>query len=582
MEITSLYQKTRREFGRAVNTFSTTEPESLGSWPSDVYVKANYVERDPAVLELQAIPEMSEHEVNTERFAYVTHGMLHTEGGWPKDIDCAEKEQTTRYRKKVEKDEEYIRQVKALGEGVEHSIMQNSAIDIYQEYFAGEYADHSSEPPSAKTLSVFKDPAEVKRTVCSISWYPDGGKKLAVAFAIMQFQDWRMDGMSSLSYIWDVNNPNTPEMELQPSSALCCLEYNPKDPHLLVGGSYNGLISYWDTRKGSNPADTSLIEKSHRDPVYALAWLQGKTAFECASTSTDGQVLWWDIRKLGEPSEKLVLEDKNTPDNRPMGGVCLEYSAAAGPTKFLVGTEQGSVVSCNRKAKNPADRIGTVYEGHCGPVYALQRNPFYPKFFLTIGDWTVRLWNEELRSPIMTSKYFKNYVLDATWSPTRPGVFLSTKMDGTLDVWDYFYKQNDPTLSLQIDDDGLFSVAMQDQGSLVAAGSVDGSVYMLELCEGLATMQQNEKQSVQQMLERESKREKNLEARAKEMRQKEKRMAEAQEGADGEKPTWAEQETAIEKDFWSTVEAFALKAKANGYGASPPSDDEIENGTPPQ
>ena len=56
-----------------------------------------------------------------------------------------------------------------------------------------------------------------------------------------------------------------------------------------------------------------------------------------------------------------------------------------------------------------------MYEGHCGPVYALQRNPFYPKFFLTIGDWTVRLWNEELRSPIMTSKYFKNYVLDATW-----------------------------------------------------------------------------------------------------------------------------------------------------------------------
>ena len=103
-------------------------------------------------------------------------------------------------------------------------------------------------------------------------------------------------------------------------------------------------------------------------------------------------------------------------------------------------------------------------------MYALHRNPFYPKFFLTIGDWTVRLWNEELRSPIMTSKYFKNYVLDATWyahcgctyrgythygcthyggssrcgytyygctllarSPTRPGVFLSTKMDGTLD-----------------------------------------------------------------------------------------------------------------------------------------------------
>ena len=53
-------------------------------------------------------------------------------------------------------------------------------------------------------------------------------------------------------------------------------------------------------------------------------------------------MLWWDIRKLGEPSEKLLLEDKNTPDNRPMGGVCLEYSAAAGPTKFLVRVKSDS------------------------------------------------------------------------------------------------------------------------------------------------------------------------------------------------------------------------------------------------
>ena len=189
--------------------------------------------------------------MNTERVEYISVGMYHQEGGWPKDVDPTEKEQTTRYRKKVEKDEEYIRQIKSLGDSVEHSIMQNNAVDIYQEYFSGEYADHSSDPPSAKTLSVFKcvaarprrapapprppasnrppaatpapglaptprlsrrrDPNTVKRTVSNISWYPDGGKKLAVAFAIMQFQDWRMDKMSNLSYIWDVNNPNFPE-----------------------------------------------------------------------------------------------------------------------------------------------------------------------------------------------------------------------------------------------------------------------------------------------------------------------------------------------------------------------------------
>lgn len=96
----------------------------------------------------------------------------------------------------------------------------------------------------------FRDPNEIKRTVSHISWYPDGGRKLAVAFSVMQFQDWRMEKMSHKSYIWDVNNPNTPDFELQPSSPLCCLEYNPKDPHILLGGSYNGLISMFDTRKG--------------------------------------------------------------------------------------------------------------------------------------------------------------------------------------------------------------------------------------------------------------------------------------------------------------------------------------------
>ena len=53
--------------------------------------------------------------------------------------------------------------------------------------------------------------------------------------------------------------------------------YNPKDHNIIVGGAYNGLIAWWDTRKGSAPCDCSSIEKSHRDPVYKIQWLQSKT-----------------------------------------------------------------------------------------------------------------------------------------------------------------------------------------------------------------------------------------------------------------------------------------------------------------
>ena len=38
------------------------------------------------------------------------------------------------------------------------------------------------------------------------------------------------------------------------------------------------------------------------------------------------------------------------------------------PTKFMVGTEQGIVISCNRKAKTPAEKIVCTFSGHHGHV----------------------------------------------------------------------------------------------------------------------------------------------------------------------------------------------------------------------
>ena len=53
--------------------------------------------------------------MNTERFETEIRGVNHTEGGWPKDINPAEVEQTIRFRKKVEKDEIYMQVIQDLG-----------------------------------------------------------------------------------------------------------------------------------------------------------------------------------------------------------------------------------------------------------------------------------------------------------------------------------------------------------------------------------------------------------------------------------------------------------------------------------
>jgi hypothetical protein len=73
------------------------------------------------------------------------------------------------------------------------------------------------------------------------------------------------------------------------------------------------------------------------------------------------------------------------------------------------------------------------------------------------------------------------------------------------------------------------------------------------------------------MLERESKREKNLEARAKELKQKERRAGEASEG-DGAAPAvdWETQQKEVEAAFWATVNANEEKAAPNGGAEDDP------------
>ena len=334
--------------------------------------------------------------------------------------------------------------------------------------------------------------------------------------------------MPANSYIWDVVNPNTPETTLKPASPLVCMRYNPKSADTIIGGSYNGLITFFDLRKsGSAPAEVSVIEHSHHDPVYDVFWISSKTGNQCCSVSTDGWMLWWDIRHLAQPTYKLQLTGK---DSKLVGGSSMEYNTEAGPTKYLVGTEQGMVLSVNLRNSKQNNGI-TVYDTgagkHHGPIYSIQRNPTHSKFFLTIGDWTARIWCEDLKTPIMSTTYHESYVTAGCWSPTRAGVFFVTRMDGVVDIWDFFYRQNEVAYSHKVGDVPLSSISVQGSsqggGRLVAVGDSNGMISLMEVTEGLATSQSNEKAAISGMLERETKREKNLEMREKEQRRKKQR-----------------------------------------------------------
>jgi dynein intermediate chain 2 len=92
-------------------------------------------------------------------------------------------------------------------------------------------------------LNLQSDPNHIKRTAFDVSWYPDEGHKFAVAYSVLKFQSMPLN-MSLDSYIWDIEVPNTPDQTLTPISPIVSLKYNPKDPHILVGGCYNGILCF--------------------------------------------------------------------------------------------------------------------------------------------------------------------------------------------------------------------------------------------------------------------------------------------------------------------------------------------------
>lgn len=552
-EISYMYSKIRKEFGRPCE-FQPSEPEDLTNNLPNEALLSEYTLLNPMEREIDNIPCLSEASTNTQQVEMRPRGQTHVEGGWPLQVDPTELDEKTKFRKKVEREDGYYQTCKRLvDEHAEKVLKQNNAIDIFESYFVGDELDLSSGPPSAKTITVFQDPSPVKRCVCKISWLPDG-KKLAMAYCNTKFQG-STEGMTVKSHVWDVNNPNSPELDLVPQSPLCCLQYSPKDTNLIAGGSYNGIVQLWDVRKATSAvgsSDTtksaktdkdnrSIIDDSHKDPVWDLKWLLSKTG-EFLTVSTDGRALIWDLRKLSEPAqgEAVVLKPSDKiNDGGPkgeLGGICIDYDpAVGGPSKYMVGTEQGSVLLCNRKGKTPQDKIQNCYNGHHGPVYSVMRNPHCSKYFMTVGDWTTRLWvaeDAQLRTPMFQTYYHKAYLTGGTWHPARPGVFLTTRMDGVLNVWDLLYRQSAPVLSVQVSDFSLNTVQTTNEGKHVAVGGVDGSTVLLELSQGLSQPQHEERQTIENMFLRESSRDRSLVQRAKERKQKGKKKSGGQGGRD--------------------------------------------------
>ncbi|RVE54189.1 hypothetical protein evm_001016 [Chilo suppressalis] len=529
------YTRRRKEFGKQT-LFGDHGPEIRASIPSNPAIFKNYVLRNPVHSAVQHTKSFSEHWVNSERSQYSCSGVNHVEGGWPKDINMPDPEATQRYRRKIEKDDAYIHAVMHLGNSMEHNILQNNALDMYQIYYSELPTISPVERSSCQTVNVYREPG-ARRPVRSLSWQADGGAKLATAHADVDLT--RNHRSPQFSYIWDIENANAPEMIIRPPQPLLDLQYNPRDQNILIGGMFNGQVGWWDMRKGGEPAGICAPHSAHRDLVRNVLFINTKIGAEFFSSSPDGVVKWWDTRNMNEPTDSMIIDIVKNPTDTPsidraIGISALEYEPTI-PTRFMVGTETGLVIGGNRKGKNAVEKLPSKYEAHLGPVYSLQRNPTFLKNFLTVGDWTARVWSEDCReSAVLWTYSHRTKLTDGAWNPVRFSCMLITQWDGCLSCWDLLRRRSAPIVTAQLCDEPLLRLRPHEAGQLVACGSSKGTVYLAELSQNLGTADKNDKQLLTQILDRENKRERILEARMRELRLKMRQDHGVQQGNDND------------------------------------------------
>ncbi|KZC05587.1 Dynein intermediate chain 3, ciliary [Dufourea novaeangliae] len=519
MELKKVYVKKRTDFGKQC-MFDLTDPVldvNMYPNPSDM---RDYIMRTHCHIRAQKSTQLAGHKVSsTDGATSRNSGMCHFEGGWPKEINPRDEETVMRFRRRVEKDDNWAPKLHNLFGPMEDCILQNGTLNIYDHYFDDMVPTELVQPLSLRSVKNFEDPETPRRPVTNISWSPDNGNRILVSYCFLEYGK-RTDNCNRV-YVWQVDNPTEPYMAMESFYACVACEYNPRDPSVVAGGLMNGQVCYWDLRTDTKPIGYSNLLYSHRDYVNAVKWIQSKSNSEFYSSSADGRAMWWDTRWLRRPTDMLIfdLEKPNDPNlDRTIGVSCLNFGPVPG-TKFLFGLDNGIVVSGTRKAKTNAEKLAIKFDAHAGPVVFVDRNVFNPNIFLSIGDWTVKIWSEDTKEGcLLSTLYMRNSPTISCWNKTRNSVFYVATDNGTLIAWDLLRKLQKPIFKLQLGKDKITSMAPDDDGTYMAVGNYNGSVYLVEPTEYFHSFEKRDRIALSEFIERYSKLTKAVDVRLKEIR----------------------------------------------------------------
>lgn len=497
------YNKVRRTFGRQC-IFSNANYKLCEINTDDGLKKQYKAVIEPPTASIQNVPQMSAVEVATENPNTQSSGLYHFEGGWPNDVDINDDAAKVKYLERFEFNDAYKNQLNAMCMKMEHKIAQNNAVNIFQEYFV-EKSDYQSYRPKIDAISVFECPLKFESNVIMThsTIAPRSNDKIAISYGILINGQMNSNQLGMPSFIWDLNHNLHPQLTLEciDSLSLSIVEYNPKDECIIAAGRNDGTVALYDSRIGGTPTTESLREESHLEYVSSLQWTMSKLNVEFFTCANDANFMTWDIRNLQKPCDKVELKLNQA-------GCCSSDYSFSMPTRFFIGTTNGLIISGNRRGNTYEERFAHTMKSFTGPVQTIERNPFIDKYALSVGDQSIRFWSEENReTPILQTKEYSHDLTCGVWNRNRCSNFLIGHDNGTVEMWDLLYDQYKSIASICNVNSRVQHLCSHTNGKLFISCHGNGDAHLLEIPEFLASHKVIEKAKLNDIFEREVKRE---------------------------------------------------------------------------
>ena len=292
---------------------------------------------------------------NTLAKRKVTASMNHREGGWPCYVKTENKEAKNKFLSRVMKEDLFKFTTIKLAETISKLLKENNTLNLEQIYFTEEKETDDSETSPARVTIIckLKDFSKRRRPVSCLSWQKSSGGSggaVAVSHCSSEFQGCHGETCRE-GYISDIAVSSCYRTLLAGPGHITALEFNEREVSLLAAGCYDGQVCFFDERTPPGHVGLTDFNNSHRDAVYGIKWV-GKSGVEFLTGSQDGLVKWWDVRKFVSPTRQFVVscQEGEQELERADALSCLSFEQTI-PSKFMMGTNQGNVISCRLSPK---------------------------------------------------------------------------------------------------------------------------------------------------------------------------------------------------------------------------------------